>query len=38
MTNKFLFGVGAKLPGYDGVSIIFYLEEKCETFILSRNK
>lgn len=38
VTNKFLLGVGAKLPGCDGVSIIFYLEEKFEMFILSQNK
>lgn len=37
VTNKFLLRVGAKLPGCDGVSIIFYLE-KCEMFILSQNK
>lgn len=36
--TKVLSGVGAKLPGCDRVSIIFYLEEKCEMFILSQNK
>lgn len=38
VTNKFLFGVGAELPGSAGVSITFYLEEKCVVLILSQNK
>lgn len=38
MTNKLPWGLGAKLPGCDGVSVIFYLEEKCVMFILSQNK
>lgn len=38
VTNKFLFGVGAELPGSAGVSITFYLEEKCVMLILSQNK
>lgn len=38
VTNKFLFGIGAELPGSAGVSITFYLEEKCVMLILSQNK
>ena len=38
MTNMLLWGLGAKSPGCNGVSIIFYLEEKCVMFILSQDK
>lgn len=38
VTNKFLFGVGTELPGSAGVSITFYLEEKCVVLILFQNK
>lgn len=38
VTNTFLFGVGAELPGSAGVGITFYLEEKCVMLILSQNK
>lgn len=36
--TKLLWGLGAKSLGCDGVSIIFYFEEKCVMFILSQNK
>lgn len=34
VTNKLLLGMGAELPGSAGVSVTFYLEEKCVMLIL----